>query len=257
MSSFLLNIKDLFELKLKSFIERPLEAGDFRSKKLDEAINYGLAFGKRLRPLLVLSMAFDLDKNRALSAMPAALAVELVHNYSLIHDDLPSMDNDDFRRGRLSMHRRFDEATAILTGDALLADAFFLTAYSKINPHKLTLELAKASGTRALVAGQVEDLSKNQNKNWDLINRAKTARLFKASAIMGALAVGLEVSRAETIGHHFGMAYQIKDDLEDKQGLALEKNHDELLYLKKFHIDSMKALAGPHTLLLIDNSFGC
>ncbi|HXW59991.1 MAG TPA: polyprenyl synthetase family protein, partial [Myxococcota bacterium] len=154
-------LKQLFNEKLKQSLRTS------KSKRLDQALSYALlGEGKRLRPLLVLLCALaEREKEQASialrRAMPAALAVEYVHTYSLIHDDLPAMDNDDYRRGRLSVHRRFDEALAILCGDALLADAFFLLANSPINAQKQCAELADAAGSQALVRGQAEDLDKN------------------------------------------------------------------------------------------------
>lgn len=263
----LLELKNHFELKLKEWLERPAKGGDFLSKRLSESIAYGLKSpGKRLRPLLVLSFALNFRKNlskaQALGlAMPAALAVELIHTYSLIHDDLPAMDDDDFRRGRLSMHRRFDEGLAILAGDALLADAFYLAASCKNNPHKIVSELALASGSRALVAGQAEDLAHGP-KDWLKINEAKTARLFQASAYLGALAVGadaLELKKAQNTGHHFGMAFQIKDDLEDEQGLALLAHVDDLSVVKEAHLECINELidkqSGEYIIELLEATF--
>lgn len=243
----LLALRDEFEGKLKSWLDRPLERGEFFSKRLHDSMKYGLSSpGKRLRPLMVLLMARTFGKNNWKSlAMPAALAVELLHTYSLIHDDLPAMDDDDFRRGRLSTHRRFDEGLAILAGDALLADAFYLASSCKNNPHKITMELAKTAGSRALVAGQAEDLKTIGPKDWLMINEAKTARLFEASAVMGALAVGAkpqDLQVAQRVGHHFGMAFQIKDDLDDAQGLASLAGSHELATLKDAHLECMLEL---------------
>lgn len=244
------DLKRLFEARLNGWLHRPLEEGDFYSKRLNESLIYGLSSpGKRLRPLLLLSSAIGFNRDLTFAqainlAMPAALAVELFHTYSLIHDDLPAMDDDDFRRGRLSMHRRFDEALAILAGDALIADAFFLAASSKNNPQKIVKALAEIAGSRGLVAGQAEDLSK-EPKDWLKINEAKTAKLFEASALMGALAVGAdraEQSLARRIGHHFGMAFQLKDDLEDGQGLALLVDAADLLAVKDAHIECIKEI---------------
>lgn len=257
------DLKELFEIRLKDWLHRPLKEEDFYSKRLEDSLIYGLnSPGKRLRPLVVLTSALsfkkDLSKSQAINlAMPAALAVELLHTYSLIHDDLPAMDNDDFRRGRLSMHRRFDEALAILAGDALLTDAFSLAASCKNNPQKVVLALAKIAGSRGLVAGQAEDLAYGA-KDWLKINEAKTAKLFEASALMGALAVGASSSEqalAKRQGHHFGMAFQLKDDLEDGQGLALLVDAADLSEVKDAHLECIKEIGANQIIDLVKATF--
>src|SRR5437667_460591 len=146
------------ERGLDQFVPR----ADTRPARLHTAMRYSLeAGGKRLRPVLVLATA-ELFGVSDESALPAAVAIECIHTYSLIHDDLPCMDNDDLRRGRPTAHKQFDEATALLAGDALLTHAFALlaTAYA-VQPalaHALTRELAEAAGSRRLIGGQMEDL---------------------------------------------------------------------------------------------------
>jgi geranylgeranyl pyrophosphate synthase len=196
--------------------------------------------------LLVFAASISINKNYKTAqvlrlATPSALAIEYLHTYSLIHDDLPCMDNDDFRRGKLAAHRQYDEALAILTGDALLADAFSLALTSKNNPLQITKELASAAGSKALVAGQAEDLNTiDQEKNlteWLMINQAKTARLFAASLVMGGLAVNAKKADLETLRHFgmaFGSAFQINDDENDHQGLS---KHFSLQLLKKYKHD--------------------
>lgn len=249
-------LKKRFEQYLEQWLKKPQ---DFYSKRLEESLRYGLKSpGKRLRPLLVMAMALDLkkDANAIKLSLPAALAVELVHTYSLIHDDLPAMDNDDFRRGRLSMHRRFDEGLAILAGDTLLSEAFIEAASSKYNALSITQVLAKACGRSGLVAGQAEDLKTDTFKDWLRINEAKTARLFQASSLMGALAVAQPSQQAEDLGYHFGMAFQIKDDLDDAQGLALSQDYAEVAQVKQFHIERVKSLSfGPHVVEILEKTF--
>jgi geranylgeranyl pyrophosphate synthase len=160
--------------------------------------------------------------------MPAALAVECVHTFSLIHDDLPAIDNDDFRRGRPSNHRQFGEATAILAGDAVLALAFeILSRDSRDAPTSLALirELAEASGCRGLIGGEIDDLeSESQSPGVDAVARihgAKTARLFQAACRMGAISAGADDSQRSALsayGHALGMAFQAADDLLDVTG---------------------------------------
>jgi geranylgeranyl diphosphate synthase type II len=235
-------LKDYFEEALFRNLEN-YKSAPFSSKHLIECMRYALnGKGKRLRPLMVLASAFGVSKNNASltlkHALPSALAIEYVHTYSLIHDDLPAMDNDDYRRGRLSAHRQFNEGLAILAGDALLADAFSLAMSSTNNPCPIGVEISNACGSSALVAGQALDLLHDDQKNaaaWMAINQAKTARLFEAAAVIGGLsqdASSEEITRLRTIGSSFGMAFQIEDDLNDEQGLYAHLSTDELLKLK-------------------------
>ena len=194
--------------------------------------------GKRLRPMLVLAAAEICGRRRpgaagpgGLDPIPAAIAIECVHTYSLIHDDLPCMDNDDMRRGRPTVHKAFDEATALLAGDALLTLAFELIArgYPPDPGHGLVLELAVAAGSRRLVGGQVEDLLAERRSDataaeLDFIHLNKTAAMIEASLAIGGL-IGLgtgtasesdgNVATLRRAGRHLGLAFQIVDDILD------------------------------------------
>jgi len=197
---------------------------------LQEAIRYSLlAPAKRLRPMLVLlaARASGGDLNRAL---PAACAVEMIHTYSLIHDDLPAMDDDDLRRGRPTCHVRFGEAIAILAGDALLARAFEILA-TQIEPPSVAArccaELARAAGPSALVGGQVADLQAERCSgtpdHLESIHRRKTGALFLAAVRLGAIAAQASVQQLEMLnqyGYHLGLAFQVVDDLLDFTGQA-------------------------------------
>lgn len=240
----------IFELELMKSLDRPMAEGEFLSARLSESIRYALSSpGKRLRPLLVLTTALAHKSVESTYitiklAMPAALAVEYVHTYSLIHDDLPAMDDDDFRRGQPSLHRRFDEGLAILAGDALLADAFYQLSSAKHNAARLVRELALTAGSRALVAGQSEDLNSNNCQAnmayWLKINAAKTGRLFEACASLGALSVDAtvqQVALSRAFGRAFGDAFQIKDDLDDDAGLAMVADVSELNARFKENLD--------------------
>lgn len=251
----LAKLKSIFEQELIKDIERRRGTCGFNSRRLNEAITYALLTpGKRLRPLLVLASACANEKmNNALApvrlAMPAALAIEYIHTYSLIHDDLPAMDDDDFRRGRLSLHRRFDEALAILAGDALLADAFYLASFSKHNAPSIIRELALSAGSLGLAAGQSEDLNpKNKEASlsvWLRINQAKTARLFEAAAVVGALTFGADYDDLvlfRDFGQAFGLAFQIQDDIDDRTGLAV-KDPQEHLNLLRNHCEHAEQIA--------------
>ena len=205
--------------------------------RLGEAIQYSLlAPGKRLRPQLVL-LASQACGGTLETAMPAAVAVEMVHAYSLVHDDLPAMDDDDLRRGRPTCHKQFDEATAVLVGDALLARAFEVLA-QEVQPGQLAAqccaELAQAAGATALVGGQADDLAglilENGNSQGALeriesIHRRKTGALFRVSLRLGALlakATEKQLDALDSYGQHLGLAFQVVDDLLDVAG---EEDH--------------------------------
>ena len=198
-----------------------------RPERLHAAMRYTLeAGGKRLRPVIVLAVG-EIFGAAPHSAVPAAVALECVHTYSLIHDDLPCMDNDDLRRGRPTAHKAFDEATALLAGDALLTHAFALlsTAYAgqPVLAQALCRELADAAGSRRLIGGQMADLLAEKNARadaaeLDFIHLNKTAAMIEAAFVMGGLvghatAENLESLRA--LARDLGLAFQIIDDVLD------------------------------------------
>ncbi len=198
--------------------------------RLHEAMRYGtLGGGKRLRPFLVAETArlLGVDPRRALRA---SVAVELVHSYSLIHDDLPAMDDDDLRRGQPSCHVAFDEATAILAGDALLTLAFEVLADPETHADPavrcdLVGGLARAAGAVGMVGGQMIDLaSENMTSDAALISRLermKTGALIAFSCEAGAMIAGASVEEREMLrefGFELGLAFQIVDDLLDVEG---------------------------------------
>jgi len=195
--------------------------------RLLEAMRYSLlAGGKRLRPVLVIA-ACEATGGAREDAWSAALAIEYLHTYSLIHDDLPAMDDDDLRRGRPTLHRAFDEATAILAGDALLTEAFGLLAQAPRQPERLVLELAQAGGSCGMVGGQVLDIEAEHKPPAEIqletIHRAKTGRLFVAAAAMGGLAAGApqrQIALLRRYGATLGHAFQVADDLIDVVGDA-------------------------------------
>lgn len=198
--------------------------------KLLEAMRYSLeAGGKRLRPALVL-WSCELCNGSVAAAMPAALAIECVHTFSLIHDDLPALDNDDFRRGRPSSHRQFGEATAILAGDALLALSFEIIASDVSSPATavtMIRELASATGWRGMIGGEAADIDgESRPPEAQLVARihaAKTARLIESACRLGGLAAGAgerELDALGAYGHDLGLAFQAADDLLDATGTA-------------------------------------
>ncbi|MEX0978650.1 MAG: polyprenyl synthetase family protein [Pirellulales bacterium] len=198
--------------------------------ELREAIRYSLlAPGKRLRPMLVL-LAAEACGGEAQSALPAACAVEMIHTYSLVHDDLPAMDDDDLRRGRPTCHKAFGEATAILAGDALLTLAFEVLARD-VRPPSVAAQccalLAHAAGATALVGGQADDLagefSAGGAEALEAIHRRKTGAMFLASLALGGLAAGADRRQQAALtqyGQCLGLAFQITDDLLDVRGDA-------------------------------------
>ncbi|MFC4078216.1 polyprenyl synthetase family protein [Salinithrix halophila] len=201
-------------------------------KSLKEAMTYSLmAGGKRLRPTLVLATAEALGGEEA-KALPFACAVEMIHTYSLIHDDLPSMDNDDYRRGRLTNHKVYGEAMAILAGDALLTKAFGVMAEGALDaglPGETALNLIREGAVRAgaegMVGGQVKDIQ-GENGKLELehlqdIHRSKTGDLITFSVRMGALVANATENQLITLtgyAERLGLAFQIQDDVLDVVG---------------------------------------
>lgn len=196
---------------------------------LHQACRYAMAGqGKRIRPLLLyLSYQACGGENWQALDLPA-LAIELVHTYSLVHDDLPCMDDDDLRRGRPTVHKAFDEATALLVGDALLTDAFHLLSYpsdlAAADQLRLLAELAQAVGGRGMVLGQALDLHWTGRGGYgqsdlDQIHRLKTGRLIAAACVMGAVAAACgddDLTKMRSFGDCLGLAFQIRDDVLDQ-----------------------------------------
>jgi geranylgeranyl diphosphate synthase type II len=214
-----------------------LQPGEGCPPSLLEAMRYSLlAPGKRLRPLLVL-LAAEAAGGSESQALPAACAVEMVHVYSLIHDDLPAMDDDDLRRGQPTCHKKFGEALAILAGDALLTAAFGVLAehYPTRTAAACCQELARSAGATGMVGGQVDDLAweRRGGKLDDLqdLHARKTGALFRACLRLGVLTAQGErpagpdqavVASLDSFGRCFGLAFQITDDLLDAEGKADE-----------------------------------
>ena len=238
--------------------DRALHHGERPPPRLLAAMRHSLlAGGKRLRPLLALhacqACGAALDE-----AWPAALAIEFVHTYSLIHDDLPAMDDDALRRGRPTCHVAFDEPTAILAGDALLTEAFGLLARTKYNPARQVCELATAAGASGMVGGQMLDIVAeglpHQEIELERIHRAKTGRLFVAAAVMGGLAaqaVPRQISALRRYAAAMGHAFQVTDDLLDVigdaeatgKGVARDQERGKWTYVSRDGIDATRAEA--------------
>jgi len=225
-------------------LEALLPPATERPAKLHEAMRYSVfAGGKRLRPVLCIA-ACEACGGTAEQAMPAACALELLHTYTLIHDDLPAMDDDTLRRGRPTCHIQFDEATAILAGDALLTFAFEVLANVPNIGNLLAQELARAAGSRGVIGGQMEDMdAEGKTPDADLveyIHRNKTAALIRAACVMGGLCAeadfppspdGLRrtsqtLEKLAAYGENIGLAFQMVDDLLDESATVEELGKD-------------------------------
>jgi farnesyl diphosphate synthase len=192
--------------------------------RLRDAMRYAvLGQGKRLRPFFVLESC-RLHKVDAALALDMACALECVHCYSLVHDDLPAMDNDDLRRGQPTTHKKFDEATAILAGDGLLTFAFEILARANA-PTAIILQLAKASGPDGMVGGQMLDIEA-ETKNFDSLaaissmQSRKTGALFEFACVAGPMAAGANFLYLQKYAENIGVAFQIADDILDVEANA-------------------------------------
>jgi len=221
------DLKKYFE-EQRVYVEKELDhvlpASDVRPVVLHRAMRHAvMAGGKRIRPVLCLSASESVGGTME-QALKPAIALELLHSYTLVHDDLPSMDNDTLRRGKPTVHVAFGEANAILAGDALLTLAFEVLAgiTETDKAAKLSLELSLSAGSTGIVGGQVEDISAAERKltaeDIDYIHARKTAFLFRAAMKMGGIAGGaddVQLAYLSDYGMHLGLAFQITDDLLD------------------------------------------
>ena len=207
-------------------LDRYLPKANTKPATLHKAMRYSLfAGGKRLRPILCLAAA-EACRGNIDGALPLACALECIHTYSLVHDDLPSMDNDDFRRGRPTCHKVFGDGIAILAGDALLTIAFEIVSRTKparrYNTSALLREISVAAGSQKLIAGQVADLEAEgkdvKRDQLQFIHENKTAAILKSSVRLGAMSANAEAKKLFAItrfGQRLGLAFQIIDDILD------------------------------------------
>jgi geranylgeranyl diphosphate synthase, type II len=248
--------KHLIDQYLPSYIKRLKTP-----QSLKESMLYSIeAGGKRLRPILTLLTINAFDKNEDVG-IDVACAIELIHSYSLIHDDLPSMDNDDYRRGKLTNHKVFGEAVATLSGDALLTFSFELLArmeHNRIsNDKKLLLiqKLAEAAGPEGMVGGQVSDLEGEHTsltlEELENIHHHKTGDLLRFAVYSGALLADAnenQLTHLEQFAKHLGLAFQIKDDILDVEGdasklgkpVGSDEELDKCTYPKLLTLDGAK-----------------
>ena len=253
--------------QLRADVERYLEtlrfSGEYATAGLEEAMRYSLlAGGKRIRPVLALATAGALGMDRA-TVLPLAAALELIHTYSLIHDDLPAMDDDDLRRGRLTCHKAFGEDVAILAGDGLYAEAFKLLLSEQAGEPARVLaaacELASATGVQGMVGGQYLDVAATAPEGADGLRRLhelKTGRLIAASIecvlLLGGDHPPVTLASLRVFAGELGVLFQIVDDILDvtgsAQSLGKQQGADQRLgkrtYVTEFGLDGARRLAG-------------
>ncbi len=233
-------------------------------QQIYDAMEYSLfAGGKRLRPVIMLGV-HEIYRNNNQAVLPFACAIEMIHTYSLIHDDLPAMDDDDYRRGKLSNHKKFGEAIAILAGDGLLNMAFevMLRESLKLDIDKALLlkaisTIADSSGTKGMIGGQVVDMfceeSINNISDLEYLHRHKTGAIIKSSAIVGGLLGGAsedELTNIEKFADKLGLAFQIQDDILDVEGneeklgkpIGSDADNNKKTYVSMIGLDESKKL---------------
>ena len=261
--------------KIDRALERYLPKEKTRPPTIHKAMRYSLfAGGKRLRPILCLAAA-ETCGGKIDNALPLACALECIHTYSLVHDDLPSMDNDDFRRGRPTCHKVFGDGIAVLAGDALLTIAFEIVSRVKFsaryNLSILLREIAVAAGSRKLIAGQVADLEA-EGRNIDMmglryIHENKTAAILTTSVRLGAMSAGANPKDLDAItkfGRALGLAFQIIDDILDvtrtseklgksagKDAAAKKATYPAVIGLKKSRLEAKRLTRRAHNALSI------
>ena len=238
-------------------LRKYMPAGDLPQKKLYEAMNYSVfAGGKRLRPMIMMMTAKMLGKSEE-SVLPFACAMEMIHTYSLIHDDLPAMDNDDMRRGMPTNHKVYGEATAILAGDALLTRAFEIAAKNSSSAEalKAIAVLAAAAGAEGMVGGQEIDIDGNFSGLGELKNMhaLKTGAIIRASGVIAAILSGASREQLDAIDaycYNLGVAFQIQDDILDIVGteeelgkpIGSDRENNKVTYVTLCGIDEAERL---------------
>lgn len=256
----------------ESALSKYMKVTDNPQKKIYEAQEYSLmAGGKRLRPVIMMMTAKMCGKSPEL-VIPFAVAIEMIHTYSLIHDDLPAMDNDDLRRGKPTNHKVFGEAMAILAGDALLTKAFEVASgfCDETVPKERVLRaisiLAKASGDNGMIGGQVVDIE-SRNEDADLLkylHSLKTGALIRASGVIGAVLAGAteeEIKAVESFCDNLGIAFQIQDDILDVTGteeelgkpIGSDAENEKSTYVTLFGIEKAEKLAEEYTKKAIES----
>lgn len=263
-----------YQQAVENGVDTYLHPADTRPAKLHTAMRYSMeAGGKRIRPILLIGASKLLTTT--IDPIPAAVAVECLHTYTLIHDDLPSIDNSDLRRGRPSCHKQFDESTAVLAGDALLTHAFQILAEAYAAHPAIAIalitDLSQASSSRQLIGGQMEDIE-NEGKAIDtdtlqFIHENKTGALLTASLTMGLQLAKPSEAQLQSIrdyGYHIGLTFQIVDDIldatSDAETLGKPAGNDntlqKLTYVTTHGVEGARAKAQKHTNLAIQSLQG-
>ena len=255
-----------YQKKINKELEKYLRTKNCLEGTLNESMEYSLmAGGKRLRPILVLS-TYSLFKNDLEECFPYAVAIEMVHNFSLIHDDLPGIDNDDFRHGKLTNHKKFNEATAILAGDGLLNNAYIvisndLRKMSKINSKELEKKLKVFNefslAVDRMIAGEYVDTEYEGREisieDLQYIHENKTGALLKLCVRMGAIlgdANDEELEHLTSYAEKIGLAFQIKDDILSEEGdekvlgkpVGNDKKLEKCTYVSKYGLEKSKEI---------------
>ncbi len=225
ISEYLKSRSKIVDEALDSYLPRDTDY----PKAIHKAMRYSIfSGGKRIRPILVLASC-EACGGKVKEALPVACAIEMLHTYSLIHDDLPAMDDDDYRRGKLTCHKKFGEAIGILAGDALLTFAMELLSRgknSRVN-NEVIGTITEAVGTYGMIGGQVVDIEEREETDLPTltyINAHKTGALIAASCKVGGIAAGAsdkKVKALERYGAYIGFTFQVIDDILDKEGFAL------------------------------------
>jgi len=234
---------------IQKALDAYLPKADTYPPLIHEAMRYSvLGDGKRIRPVLTLAVNEMLGGGDGQAMIPAC-AIEFIHSYSLVHDDLPFMDNDDIRRGKPSCHKKYGEAVALLAGDALLTYAFQLLGTLEFSERsaRLIREIAMAAGTTGMIGGQLLDIQSGKNRSnlevLDDINRRKTGQLIKVSCLAGALVGGAspeQESRILRFGEYLGFAFQVVDDIIDGNGYLFFMNEQEARKKAEMLVDKAK-----------------
>lgn len=250
-----------YKAVIDNYLEEYFKGKDGFNKLIYEAESYSLNIGgKRIRPILIL-LGYNSYKKDYKKALDIACAMEMIHTYSLIHDDLPCMDDDDLRRGKKTNHKVFGENMAVLAGDALLNEAMILIMKSSLengdNFLKAGLNIAKASGADGMIGGQVVDiLSEGKNisiEELKYMHEKKTGALIKASIVSGAIMGGAskeELCKWEKYGENLGLAFQIKDDILDVVGneqklgkrIHVDEEKNKTNYISKYGLEKCKEM---------------
>ncbi|MBR5125825.1 MAG: polyprenyl synthetase family protein [Oscillospiraceae bacterium] len=258
--------REFIEKYLADFYE---QFHDLPQNQLFEAMEYSLcAAGKRLRPILAMEFC-RLCGGQWQDAAPFAAAVEMIHTYSLIHDDLPSMDNDDFRRGRPTNHKVYGEAMAILAGDALLTDAFMVASTAQLaNPKDMAFAvgmLAECAGSMGMVGGQVLDIQSERRLLTEQevldIQTRKTGALINAACVLGAVAGGGsedQIDAAARFASGLGLAFQIRDDMldvigtQEEMGKGVGTDETKNTFVRLYGLERCEELVQEYTDYAID-----